>query len=153
MPKSAVVILETERNQWCKYPSEWTWLEPQEEPEWSNILAQTDKRISHLLIFLFFLFRLSTYRVKPIHTREGNLLHSVSSTPQKTLKPPPPNQPVFFKFILFYNWYSGLLGSCLLLCLFCWFLQQKSFWFVFYFDWTESSLGWVSSLVTVYGLL
>ena len=77
-----------------------------------------------------------------------SLLH-----PSKNTETSPSNQPVVFKFILFYNWYSGLLGSCLLLCLFCWFLQQKSFLFVFYFDWTESSLGWVSSLVTVYGLL
>ena len=153
MPKSAVVILETERSQWCKFPSEWTWLEPQEEPEWSNILAQTDKRSSHQLFFFFFLIQAFNSQGEAHSHQRGqsdslSLLH-----PSKNTETSPSNQPVVFKFILFYNWYSGLLGSCLLLCLFCWFLQQKSFLFVFYFDWTESSLGWVSSLVTVYGLL
>lgn len=102
--------------------------------------------------FFSFLFRLSTYRVKAIHTRGQSaslsLLH-----PSKNTETFPLDQPVFFRFIRFYNWYSGLLGSCLLLCLFFWFLQQKRFFFVFNFVWSESSLGWVSSLVTVNGLL
>lgn len=94
--------------------------------------------------FFLFLFRLSTW-VKAIHTRGQSaslsLLH-----PSKNTETFPPDQPVFFRFIRFYNWYIGLLGSCFL-CLFFWFLQQKRFFFCFsiLLEWVFFGLSQLSS--------
>ena len=102
----------------------------------------------------FFFFFIQAFNLQGEgHSHQRAICFTQSPPPLKKHGNLPPDQPVFFRFIRFYNWYSGLLGSCLLLCLFFWFLQQKRFFFVFNFVWNESSLGWVSSLVTVNGLL
>ena len=151
-----MVILETKRSQSCKFPPEWTWLEPQEEPEGSNVIGQTDKRSSHLLIFFFLFysgFQLTGWRP---FTPKGNLLHSVSSTPQKTRKPSPKinlsSSDLFVSIMGIADYLAHVYCFA-----FCFGFSSKRvfvlFCFVFNFGWSESSLGWVSSLVTVNGLL